>query len=68
MPFSPALPMPYAHERYLGRPSCPRCGEVAVATEASAYTQPGRIQHSWRCDGCGHRFDTAVSLPAPNHP
>jgi transcription elongation factor Elf1 len=63
MPFSPTLPMPYAHERYLGRPSCPKCGEVAVASEKSTYTEAGRIRHSWCCDACGHEFDTAVSLP-----
>jgi hypothetical protein len=30
VPFSPALPMPYAHERYLGRPSCSKCGDLAA--------------------------------------
>jgi|RhiMetdeSRZDD1v2_1073273.scaffolds.fasta_scaffold169039_3 rubredoxin len=63
MPFSPALPMPYEHERYLGRPSCPTCGEGAVVSEKSTYAETGRIRHSWHCDGCGHEFDTAVTLP-----
>lgn len=62
MPFSPAMPMPYAHERYLGRPSCPHCGEVAIAAEATAYARDGRARHSWRCDGCDHTFETEVEL------
>ena len=38
------VPMSYAHERYLGRPSCPKCGEMMMAPSASEYR-----------DGCGIR-------------
>jgi hypothetical protein len=62
MPFSPAIPMPFAHERYLGRPSCPHCGEIAIASEATAYSDSGRVRHSWRCDGCDEPFDTEIAL------
>jgi hypothetical protein len=62
MPFSPALPMPYAHERYLGRPSCPHCGEIAIAAEAMEYVRVGRVRYSWHCDGCMKAFDTTVDL------
>ena len=27
----PAAPLRYVHERYLGRPSCPKCGELIMA-------------------------------------
>ena len=32
-----AVPMSYAHERYLGRPSCPKCGELIMAPDFSEY-------------------------------
>lgn len=64
MTFFPAMPMPFAHERYLGRPSCPHCGEVAIAAEATAYADPGLARHSWQCDRCRRSFDTEVALAA----
>jgi hypothetical protein len=37
--FSPALPMSYAHETSLGRPSCPWRGEAAIASESTRYSR-----------------------------
>ena len=28
-------PMRYIHERYFGRPACPKCGELMMASESS---------------------------------
>jgi ribosomal protein S27AE len=62
MPFSPALP--YAHDRVLGRPSCPRCGRPVVLAEATEFSALGQIRNAWRCDDCEHRFETAIRLKA----
>lgn len=60
MAYLPAAPMPFAHESYLGRPSCPRCGEVTIAAEATTVSDTGQAHHHWRCDACGHAFETMV--------
>jgi hypothetical protein len=60
---SPALPMPFAHESALTRPSCPWCGEVVTASERTSYSAPGRAHHSWRCDSCEQVFETVVAMP-----
>jgi hypothetical protein len=57
-----AMPMPFAHERYLGRPSCPRCGRLCAVTEISKYEGNGQISHIWQCDGCDREFQTAVNV------
>jgi transposase-like protein len=62
MPFSPALPMPFALESALSRPSCPWCGEAAIASEHTSYSSSGRARHSWRCDGCEQTFQTVVTF------
>jgi len=58
---SPA-PLAFEYRRYLGSPSCPRCGNYLVAAEASEFLSDGHIRHSWACEGCGQEFQTAVSL------
>jgi len=62
MTISPATPMPFAHERYLGRPSCPQCGTTTFAAEASFYSNNGRVRHEWCCDVCDEAFETEVDL------
>jgi transcriptional regulator NrdR family protein len=54
--------MEYAHEEYLGRPSCPKCGKLCAVPEASAYEEADRIRHRWMCDACESEFETAVRL------
>ena len=62
MPLSPALP--FAHERVLGRPSCPRCGQVLDVAEATEFFDPGRARYEWKCDACDLEFETVVRLEA----
>lgn len=51
--------MRYLHERYFGRPSCPRCGELMMAPE---YTEcrSKAIRHFWMCDRCDNRFESMI--------
>jgi len=62
MTFSPALPMEYAHERVTGRPSCPKCGALCVAPEASAFVDQVAIRNEWSCDECDYEFQTSIKL------
>ena len=64
MTFSLTMPMKYAHERTLGRPSCPKCGVLMVVPESSEYVSEDQIRHAWSCDDCSYDFDTLVRLPA----
>jgi ribosomal protein S27AE len=63
-----AIPMRYVHERYLGRPSCPKCGELVMAPHASEYrsseyrSADADIRHVWECDGCDYGFETRINL------
>lgn len=41
---------------------CPNCGELLAAPRSSNYLGLGRIEHAWRCDGCGQTFRTAAHL------
>ena len=45
-----------------GRPSCPRCGNVLLMAEESAFNLRGRIRHVWSCDDCAHEFVTSIRL------
>jgi hypothetical protein len=58
-----AVPMDFVHERYLGRPSCPKCGELIMAPECSVYIKGGGIHHTWTCDGCVYEFKTLIKFP-----
>jgi hypothetical protein len=55
-------PLRFAHERYLGPPSCPKCGIRITAAEASEYVGDGRICHLWLCDDCDYDFRTLVEI------
>ena len=63
MPLSTALPL--SHERRLGRPSCPRCGEVLVVAETTEFLASGHVRHTWHCDACEHDFATKIRLRTP---
>jgi C4-type Zn-finger protein len=56
------VPMRYLHERYFGRPSCPKCGKMMMAPELTEYSGDDDVLHTWICDGCDYRFETLVSF------
>ena len=64
MTLNVAVPMSYVHERYFGRPSCAKCGELVMAPEFSEYLSGYDIRHSWVCDGCDYRFETLIRFGA----
>lgn len=55
--------VPYSAFR---RPACPRCGEMMFAAAATAFLGKGRIENTWSCDSCDHKFSTAFALPVEN--
>jgi uncharacterized protein with PIN domain len=60
-----AAPMRFFHERYFGRPSCPKCGELMIAPEYPEFIEcrsGNEVRNFWRCDGCKHSFDTLVKF------
>jgi hypothetical protein len=62
-----AAPMRFFHERYFGRPSCPKCGELMMAPEYPEFTEcrsGAEVRNFWLCDGCDHRFDTLIKFEA----
>jgi uncharacterized protein with PIN domain len=59
------VPLRYLHERYFGRPSCPRCGELLMAPEHPEFSERlsgVEIRHFWVCEACNNRFDTVVKF------
>jgi hypothetical protein len=62
-----AVPMRYVHERYFGRPSCPKCGELLIAPEHPEFSEctgGDEIRHFWVCDGCDYQFETLIRFSA----
>jgi hypothetical protein len=51
----------FEHQHPLGRPSCPRCGELCLFPEQMGYSN-GRVSNTWKCDGCNAAFETSASL------
>jgi hypothetical protein len=47
----------FEHQDPLGRPSCPKCGELCLFPERMEFAS-GRVRNSWRCDSCSGRFET----------
>lgn len=41
---------------------CPDCGTPLAAPHATDYRGLGRIEHSWRCHGCGKEFRTRARM------
>lgn len=55
-------PLDFEFRRYLGGPSCPRCGTSLLIAEASEFVSGGHVRHFWACESCGQEFHTAVEL------
>jgi hypothetical protein len=53
--------MRFLHERYFGRPSCPKCGELMMAPEYSECRSEA-IRHFWTCEGCDYRFESLITF------
>ena len=49
----------------LGRPACPRCGDMLFAAVATEFRGKGRVHNSWICESCEHEFCTAVEIKGP---
>jgi uncharacterized protein with PIN domain len=47
---------------------CIRCNDSLIAPDRSKYISERYINHSWSCDNCGHRFQTAHHLHFNTHP
>jgi len=60
-----AVPTSYLHERYLGRPSCPKCGELLMAPEHSECLSRNNVRHVWMCDKCDYGFETLIRFNVP---
>ena len=58
------VPTSYIHERYLGRPSCPKCGELLMAPEYSECLDRNDVRHVWMCDKCDYGFETLIRFNA----
>ena len=59
-----SVPLDYLHDRYFGRPSCPKCGELLMAPEFSECLEDNNVRHFWSCDGCEYPFETLISFNA----
>jgi hypothetical protein len=59
-------PLPHAgHDDRADGGQCPACNAAApIAPAASEYRGEGLIHHHWRCRACGHRWTTALHVPA----
>jgi hypothetical protein len=59
-------PQPRANnDQTAGGRQCPACDiSASIAPAASEYRGEGLIHHHWLCKACGHRWTTAVHLPA----
>jgi hypothetical protein len=44
------------------RSACPACGTLIAEPKSSDYLGLGRIEHSWRCEGCGEAFRTTARM------
>jgi transposase-like protein len=51
--------LPFEHGRQLGKPSCPRCGNVCLFPELTKY-EAGAIRSEWCCTDCTLHFETLV--------
>ena len=67
MPIQVTVPARYLHERYFGRPSCPKCGELIMAPEYPEFSEcltGVEFRQFWVCDGCQYEFSTLVKFNA----
>jgi len=52
-----------SNDNVTGGERCPACdGRRPIAPRASEYHTPGIICHHWRCNACGHEWDTTQTV------
>lgn len=56
------LPAGVTVNEILGRPSCPRCGDMMFAAIATQFMGRGWISNSWSCESCDHAFETSLQM------
>jgi len=52
--------MRYIDERYFGRPACPKCGELMMASESSQYLGRCKVHHIGYVTDCDYQFKTLI--------
>jgi len=52
----------YAHSRPVIE--CAQCGDQLFVPEWSEHLDERRVRHFWKCEACGHAFETTVQFPA----
>ena len=40
--------------------NCAQCGAFLLAPDWSEYLSESCVRHTWSCEACGYRFETAV--------
>jgi C4-type Zn-finger protein len=51
--------------QFMGFRDCPDCGETLFAAELAEFVCADRVVLHWRCDTCGHRFQTIAAWQKP---
>jgi len=53
------------YEWYVGKCSCPKCGELLSAPAFSEFLKHNNVRHTWMCDKCEYGFETLIWLNIP---
>lgn len=62
IPMASRIPrLSFEHQEPLGRPSCPRCGQLCWFPERMEFGS-GRVWNSWECESCSTKFQTSVLI------
>jgi transcription elongation factor Elf1 len=58
-------PKSHIYERFFGRSSCPKCGELLSAPAYSEFLKRNNVRHTWICNKCDYEFETLIWLNIP---
>jgi hypothetical protein len=48
--------------QYFAPATCPNCGGIVLAAEASEYVSDGHVRNRWLCDDCDLGFRTVIKI------
>jgi ribosomal protein L37AE/L43A len=65
MPLRISVPKSKIYELYIGRYSCPKCGESLSAPAYSELLKRNSVRHTWMCNKCDYEFETLIWLNIP---